>query len=1506
MLTIVHELADIKEKFPLLQASIRTVEFIVQILLSKARVMSTLIFVLYYFDAQNNLWREFIHPVEICIFCRSSFLIQGSEIGVARVPVHFYSRMKQLDVSITELSLDMLLYVIGKLNLAGPFAVKTSVIFSNCCKVENQSGLDLVCHFYDNQDVSITRKQCSTVVFRHTLVDQPPEASHVSIQLAEQGAYLTSPICFSLLSPRAVAWRTRIMSLQDSKSYPGPFVVVDIPGRKEDGMSIVVSPLLRIHNETKFSLELRFRRPQQNADQSASVLLKSGDIIDDSVAAFDAKSSHGGLKKALMSVTVGNFLLSFRPIIVEDLRSAEKSLLGEWSDDIKGGKPVVISGLFDKLSYKVRRAFYVDSMRCSFNTAHCSFKYDHGQMSDLHFLIRSIIRDIPVIQPENYGDVPGNRESPVALQQQKEIFLLPPVRVLNLLQEEIHVLLTDRDPCAAIVSKNIANQATIPCGSTVDFYVNPATIYFLVTLTAYNSSCKPVDTGHSLKKLGKKKNEVHYVDIDLVFGAKYFASLRLSRGLQGTLEASIFTSYTLKNDTDLSLFCFAPNQKPLSRGEAEKLDFRIPPEFGSFLPPKSTKSWFMKYNKVHLKLLEGKAKEVLLDLDTLSGLTEIGLEVEERSGVKYIAKLGVSLGPFLSEENVSSQLVSIVPRYVLVNESEEAVTVRQCYLEDDMAGLFTISSKQKMALMMQSGISKRKEIIIFDKFVRKHRNAYDDSLMYIQFRLNGDGWGWSGPVCVASLGRFFLKFRRSSHFPLQQSNQVNAHGNNSTEFAAVHVVEESSTLVLLFQKPSDVNLPYRIENGLHQNFITYYQKEFQGSLEPENLGCGSAVDYVWDDMTLPHRLVVQINGMNLLREINLDKVRSWKPFYKVSHQRGLRFHLPLDKNLRETEKASFGESISMQMVNVGYEVFANGPTRVLRFCEFRDRHKQDISFHLSGKIRFRISHFSITLLEHSKKEVDASEPSGFTPLIVTRLGNINLDSVLTDKYSQNKISVQSLSVDQKWVGAPFAAMLRRHHSDYGNTNDNILQVVAVLVSSSSNVKQVKYLSVILQPVDLNLDEETLMRLVTFWRTSLSDSNTQRQQYYFDHFEIHPIKIIASFLPGDSYSSYSSLQEMLRSLIHSVIKIPAVKRMSVELNGVLVTHALISIRELIIKCAQHYSWYAMRAIYIAKGSPLLPPAFASVFDDLASSALDVFFDPSSILVNLPGLTAGTFKLISKCIDGKGFFGTKRYLGDLGKTMKTAGSNMLYAAVTEISDSVLKGAEASGFNGMVIGFHQGILKLAMEPSLLGTAFIEGGPDRKIILDHDPGVDELYIEGYLQAMLDTLYKQEYLRVRVVDNQVILKNLPPNSSLVEEIMDCVKGFLVSKALLKGDPSTSQPLRHLRGDSEWKIGPTVLTLCEHLFVSFAIRFLRKQADKLMAKFKWKGNLRGDDHINSSASTHPGQKGKLFCKWGIAKFVFSGIVAYIDGRLCRGIPNPVARRIVSGFMLSFLDKNDNE
>ncbi|KAL5715065.1 hypothetical protein ACHQM5_016944 [Ranunculus cassubicifolius] len=1503
VLTIVHEIPDSSEKFPLLQICIENIQFIVQVLCSKARIICTFGVAICYFDAQGNLWRELVRPAEMFVFYRTRFETQSSEIVSKRVSVHFYFKIKQVDVFITELSLDILLFVVGELGFAGPFAVKSSVIFANCCKIQNQSSLSLLCRFYDCQDATVSGKQSTSVFIRPVALAKLPEKSaFLSIQLAAAGDLITSPINVSLLKDRIFAWRTRVTSLNGPKTSPGPFVVVDVSKKTEDGLSVVVSPLLRIHNETGFSMEILFWRPQNKESESASVILRNGDTIDDSMAALDALNLNGGSKKVLMSITLGNFLFCCRPEISQDFGNLSEPVSVGWSEELKGGKAVRLSGVFDKLSYKVRQAFGVGSMKISVSTVHCSLRIDGAHITDLHFLVQTVAKNVPLVQPDDFKGSSEARTAPVALQEQKEIFLLPTVHISNHLQSEIHVLLTETNPDISTGenSTNIGKQETISCGSSAYLYANPAMIYFTVTLTAFGSKCKAVNSVDWIKKLQKKKSVVDFLDISLDFGGgKYFASLRLSRSDRGILEAAVYTSYILQNASDLSLFCFASDQKPLSRQEVDKFGSRFPPDIGTSLPPNSTRSWFLKSNRMNFKLLEGDSSSALLDLDVITGFTEVCLESRVGTGVRCISKLGVSLSPCATKISVPSQILLIVPRYIISNETEEAIFVRQHELEEEIEDVISLEGKQKAALQMKIGTSNRRELSVFDSIFRKHKHSNEDHFIYIQFRLKDIGWSWSGPICVSSLGHFSLKFRRQN-----QSSSVTGSVNKLTEFAVVHIVEEGSSLVLHFDRPPNLRPPYRIENLLPNACITYCQK---GLEDPESLGCGNSAGYVWDDLSLPHQLVVQISGINLSREINMDKVRAWKPLFKVRQQRGLALDLPLDKKPRDQIKGK-DESHGSEMLKVGYEVYADGATRVLRISEFPGRGKDYAAFHLCAKIQFRVSNLAIHLLENTKQEENVNEPSVYSPVVIARIDNISLESTLTDQNKFNQLKVQSINVDEKWEGAPFAAILRRNESDYSDTSESILQIVFILLSADSGVKKVKYSSIVLQPLQLNLDEETLIRFVPFWRTSLSDSNTPSQQFYFEHFEIHPVKVVASFLPGSSGSTYSSAQETLRSFLHSIIKIPAVKNKNVELNGILLTHALVTVRELFFKCARHYSWYGMRAVYIAKGSPLLPPAFASIFDDSASSSLDIFFDPSSGLVNLPGITLGMFKFVSKCIDRKGFSGTKRYFGDLGKTVKTAGSNVLFAAITEISDSVLKGAEANGVNGMVNGFHQGILKLAMEPSVLGTAVMEGGPDRKIKLDRSPGVDELYVEGYLQAMLDTMYTQGYLRVRVLDNQVTLKNLPPNSTLMNEIMDRVRGFLISKGLLIGEASTAAsggggPLRHLRGggEREWKFGATIRTLVEHLFVSFAIRMLRKQAFKALADFR--GNNNKKAIVKAPMPEEEEKKGgfRVNLKWGVRKFVFSGLVAYIDGRLCRSIPNALARRIVSGFLLSLLD-----
>ncbi|KAK1299722.1 hypothetical protein QJS10_CPB13g00147 [Acorus calamus] len=860
-LTIFHEVPDANDRFPLVQACIDNTQVIVQTVSSKFRLISTFLSSVLYYDSQKNIWRIIIPPIHSSFFLSSRFARQGEANIHQRVPVHLYFRMGQVDISLTELSVDILLFLAGKLNLVGPYAVKSSIIFANRCKVDNHTGLSLLCHFQDNQEAVISGKQSSSVFLRHVAVADglSEDSKMVSLSLAAREHFSTSPINVSLGNAQVLAWRTRVVSLKDSRTFPGPFIVVDVLKRAEEGLSVVVSPLLRIHNESGFSMKLRFRRTQETETECASINLQKGDTIDDSMAVFDAFDLPSNQRKALMSLSIGNFVLTFRPEITEysELNVANVSV--HWSEDLKGGKAVRLSGIFDKLNYRIRKTFGVESVNSSFSTVHCPISIG-SEVSDMHFLVQTNVRHVPIMQPQGKEDISVPKASPVALQVQREITILPTVHVGNLLHTDIHVLLSEKHPDLHMTNgcDHIGRQAVISHGSSADLYANPAIIFFTVTLVAFSYKCKPVNTGDWVKKLHKLKQDIHYIDIELDFGGIFFASLRLSRGDRGILEATVYTSYMLENNTELSLLCFAAHQKPLSRMLADGSGSDLPPELGCFLPPKSSRSWLLKSNKVLLKWLDEKTSEAVLDLDMLSSFTELSLEAPNKPGGNHIVKLAVSLKPFKYDVVVPSRLVVIVPRYIISNESGESIMVRQCYLEDDIDGMTPIGSKQKTALHLWSNTGKRKEISLFDSVFKKHRNLNEDSLIFIQFCLKETGCSWSGPICVASLGRFFLKFRTPIVSPGFRPSLSRVSDNWLTKYAAVHTVEEDSSLVLHFYMPPNNPLPYRIENCLYGTSITYFQKDSMGL---EMVASGKSVDYVWDDLNLPHKLVVQIAGM---------------------------------------------------------------------------------------------------------------------------------------------------------------------------------------------------------------------------------------------------------------------------------------------------------------------------------------------------------------------------------------------------------------------------------------------------------------------------------------------------------------------------------------------------------------------------------------------------------------------------------------------------------------------
>lgn len=93
-------------------------------------------------------------------------------------------------------------------------------------------------------------------------------------------------------------------------------------------------------------------------------------------------------------------------------------------------------------------------------------------------------------------------------------------------------------------------------------------------------------------------------------------------------------------------------------------------------------------------------------------------------------------------------------------------------------------------------------------------------------------------------------------------------------------------------------------------------------------------------------------------------MRARKSFHKPWQRRGLASN-------SGDQRIDNGEVTGMKMVKVGFEVgfevYADGLTRVLRIFEISHSHKGDMVLKSRSKIQLRISHLAIHLLECRKQ-----------------------------------------------------------------------------------------------------------------------------------------------------------------------------------------------------------------------------------------------------------------------------------------------------------------------------------------------------------------------------------------------------------------------------------------------------------------------------------------------------------------------------------------------------------
>ena len=111
----------------------------------------------------------------------------------------------------------------------------------------------------------------------------------------------------------------------------------------------------------------------------------------------------------------------------------------------------------------------------------------------------------------------------------------------------------------------------------------------------------------------------------------------------------------------------------------------------------------------------------------------------------------------------------------------------------------------------------------------------------------------------------------------------------------------------------------------------------------------------------------------------------------------------------------------------------------------------------------------------------------------------------------------------------------------------------------------------------------------------------------------------------------------------------------------------------------------------------------------------------------------------------------------------------------------------------------------------------------------------------------------------------------------------------------------------ERRLGPAMIALCEQLLVVIAVQGLRKQTKRYLhfprgEEEKPAPQEKAIVPVEEEEPQAQQQEGMLpRVRHAATNFVLSSGLAYLDGRLCRHIPNTLVRRIVSGFLLSFVE-----
>ncbi|KAI1654139.1 vacuolar protein sorting-associated protein 13 [Daldinia decipiens] len=693
--------------------------------------------------------------------------------------------------------------------------------------------------------------------------------------------------------------------------------------------------------------------------------------------------------------------------------------------------------------------------------------------------------------------------------------------------------------------------------------------------------------------------------------------------------------------------------------------------------------------------------------DAIGSTTEIVLPSSKKDSEIHV---GVTVEPGEGKYKLT-KVVTLAPRFVVKNKIGEELVIRE-------------PTSPKTMTLNPGGLQPLHWL---------QRSATKQ----IALRFPGIDDQWTSPINISDLGTVHIKIARAGQ--RQRLIRVEVLMEDATIF--LHLSMETKNWPFSMRNESDVEFTFHQANpNIEEDGV-----EDRSGWRPVRyrLPPRSIMPYAWDFPAAKFKEVV-ISAFGKERHVKLAEIGNQIPMKFVSGsgtQKIIDINVAADGPTQTLILSNFKQSKSLyrQRTQAGSSNSAGG-------FEVKSQ-DTDTTF----QAQLKLSGVGISLINQQLKE-----------LAYITFRDINLRYSESALYQTVSTSIKWIQIDNQLYGGLFPMILYPSvvpkQARETELHPSLHAMVTRVKDDSYGVLYVKYATVLLQQMTIDLDEDFIYAVLDFSKipgASWSETNEGKlcdegldipepkqeqsgQDIYFEVLNIQPMQLDLSFMRTERVNvedKTSSRNPIMFFVNVMTMAIGNVNDAPIRLNALLLENARVSIPVLTQNISNHYSQEVLYQVHKIIGSADFLGNPVGLFNSISSGITDVFYEPYQglIMSDKPedlglGIAKGAASFVKKSVYGfsdsfskvTGSFGKGLAAATLDKQFQdrrritrarnrpkhalfgvTAGANSFFTSVASgiggVARKPLEGAEQEGAVGFFKGVGKGFIGLATKPAV-----------------------------------------------------------------------------------------------------------------------------------------------------------------------------------------------------------------